>query len=128
MPHKKIMVALLALFGVFSIGISYSFYTPPHNLKVLPQDITHEKLDSIMHGFNTSLGVKCDFCHAKNKNGDRLDFASDDNPAKDVARKMLRMTIDINKNYFLTDSTIPPAYLNTVTCNTCHKGDAYPAK
>ncbi|HEX7755591.1 MAG TPA: c-type cytochrome [Niabella sp.] len=126
MQYKKITMVFTTVLLILMAGISYSFYTPPHNLKVLPQDITHEKLDSIMHGFNTSLGVKCDFCHAKN--GDKLDFASDENPAKEVARKMLRMTMEINKNYFNTDSTIHPAYLNTVTCNTCHKGDAYPER
>ncbi|MBZ4188982.1 c-type cytochrome [Niabella beijingensis] len=128
MPYKKITAVFSAVLLVICAGASFSFYTPPHNLKVLPQDITHERLDSIMESFNKALGVKCDFCHAKGKNTERLDFASDENPAKEVARNMLRMTIDINKNYFRTDSVIHPAYLNTVTCNTCHKGDAYPER
>lgn len=128
MRYKKISIAFTLVLLTIMVGASYSFYRPPHNLKVLPQDITHERLDSIMKSFNKALGVKCDFCHAKRKDSERLDFASDENPAKEVARNMLRMTIDINRNYFRTDSVIHPAYLNTVTCITCHKGDAYPGE
>ena len=29
-----------------------------------------------------------------------MDFASDDKPEKNIARKMMLMAIDINKNYF----------------------------
>ncbi len=29
-----------------------------------------------------------------------MDFASDDKPEKKIARKMMLMAIDINKNYF----------------------------
>ncbi len=123
--HKKIWIALLLLVTVMLAGFVSSVPGRAKNLKVLPKDITDEKLDSIMQSYNKALSVCCDFCHAKDKKGD-TDFASDDNPVKEVARNMLRMTIDINKNYFNTNPKQHPAYLNTVKCITCHKGDAYP--
>lgn len=124
MPYKKTIFALLVIILFAAAGSANALYKKQRNLKVLPQDITEEALDSIMQSYNKALGVCCEFCHAK-KN-DQTDFASDDNPVKEVARKMLTMTIDINKKYFNTDPKIHPAYLNTVKCYTCHKGDAYP--
>ncbi len=81
-----------------------------------------------MTTYNEGLGVTCDFCHVKEiKNGDTTpNFASDESPVKEVARKMMRLTIDINKRYFNYDTAIHPAYLTRISCNTCHKGNAYP--
>ena len=41
----------------------------PHfkNLKILPKDISEHDLDSVMHHFTASLGVKCNFCHVRNE-------------------------------------------------------------
>ncbi|MFV0604343.1 MAG: c-type cytochrome [Niabella sp.] len=125
MYYKKAILASLILLFITITGFVSSIPGVAKNLKVLPQDISEDKLDSFMHSYNKALDVSCDFCHAKNKEGD-LDFASDENPAKEVARNMIRLTIDINKKYFNTDSTIHPAYLNIVKCYTCHKGNAYP--
>ena len=41
-----------------------------------------------------SLGVECDFCHVQGK------FDADDKPAKKTARKMIAMTLAINKESF----------------------------
>ncbi len=80
-----------------------------------------------MQSYTKALGVSCDFCHVPDKNNKEvLDYASDENPVKEEARKMIRMTIDINKSYFNTDPKIHPAYLIVVKCGTCHKGDAVP--
>lgn len=93
----------------------------PKNLKVLPKNISHDELDSIMKSFKTSLGVKCSFCHAQSKdNPEKLDFASDDNKHKLIARDMMRMTIRINKKFFKGEETPP------VTCYTCHRGNEHP--
>ena len=93
----------------------------------MPKDISDEKLDSMMQSYNKALGVCCEFCHAPDKNNkDAIDYASDENPVKEQARKMIKMTMEINKNYFNTDPKIHPAYLTVVKCYTCHKGDAYP--
>jgi photosynthetic reaction center cytochrome c subunit len=55
-----------------------------------------------------SLGVECEFCHVEHK------FEADDKPAKKTARKMIAMTLAINKDSF--DSH------KEVTCYTCHRG------
>jgi len=55
-----------------------------------------------------SLGVECEFCHVEHK------FESDDKPAKATARKMIAMTVAINKESFNGRKE--------VTCYTCHHG------
>jgi len=97
------------------------------NLKVLPKDISHAKLDSIMDTYTVALGEKCNFCHSP-QIGDtsKLDFASDANPMKENARNMMRMVIDINTKNFYFDKTIKPEYLNVVNCKTCHRGEPIP--
>ena len=85
------------------------------------------KLDSIMQTYNIALGVKCNFCHVPMKNiPDSLDYYSDADPMKENARKMMVMVIDINKKNFNFYPEIRPEYLNTVTCKTCHRGEAFP--
>jgi cytochrome c553 len=88
------------------------------NLKVLSKKTTHEEMDSIMKHFSLSLGVKCGFCHVKN--GDKWDFASDENKHKDVSRSMMRMTNRINKKFF-RDASTP-----VITCYSCHNGKEEP--
>lgn len=127
MPNMKIGFAVLIISAVMLAGFVVSKPNSSKNLKVLPKDISDEKLDSIMQSYNQALSVCCDFCHAKDKNDStKTDYASDENPVKEVARNMMRMTIDVNKKYFNTDPKVHPAYLNVVKCYTCHKGDAYP--
>lgn len=74
----------------------------PHfkNLQILPKDISDHDLDSVMHHFSVSLGVRCNFCHVVDTAARRMDAASDAKPEKNIARKMMLMAIDINKNYF----------------------------
>lgn len=131
----KSLVTLLALAAIVFIGTASM--TPPKNtfknLQVLPQDITKEQLDTVMHSYTKALKVSCKFCHtpqedsiqAEPKNTGRPDFAAD-YPMKEFARKMMRMTIDINTNYFHYDTITPPVFLKVVTCNTCHRGNPSP--
>ena len=99
---------------------------PKRNLQVLPKDISDAQLDSIMNRFNQSLGVSCNFCHTKRSDyPDSLDYASDKDPMKTTARKMMRMTIEINRKNFRTDKKKRPHELNEVTCYTCHRGEAW---
>jgi hypothetical protein len=82
----------------------------PKNLKVLkvpPADIR-----ATMQSFRVGLGVQCDFCHVKG------DFASDENPKKDIARKMIVLVQDVNAKF--TDGK------EHVTCYTCHRGAQEP--
>ena len=91
------------------------------NLKVLPQNITHDELEATMHGFTRGLGVHCDHCHAR-INERELDFASDEKPEKNTARLMLQMTRDLNARYISKVN----AHGNAVTCATCHRGESVP--
>ncbi|HSU29388.1 MAG TPA: c-type cytochrome [Chitinophagaceae bacterium] len=97
------------------------------NLKVLPQDISDQKLDSIMKAYNIALGVDCKFCHTPFPNmPDSLNYPLDTNPMKENARNMMRMMIMINKSYFNFYPDQRPEYLNTVHCKTCHRGEPIP--
>jgi hypothetical protein len=94
------------------------------NLKVLPKNISEAALDKIMDDFNDALGVKCNFCHAKNENPEQLKFESDAKPEKNAARKMMLMTYDINiKNFGGTKDRLKP---QTIKCITCHRQKPYP--
>jgi hypothetical protein len=97
------------------------------NLKVLPKNISSKDLQGIMvDDFQDGLGVTCSFCHANAADGHGLDFASDAKPEKEISRQMMRMTIGINKKYLMIrHPTIGSAGL-VVSCNTCHKGEAFP--
>lgn len=129
MFSRKIIASLaLVLFVFLGIAATRIPEAKARNLKVLPADISDHMLDSIMNTYNKALGVGCDFCHAPNKfNANELDFASDDKHMKEEARKMMRLTIQINKQYFYYDTLQRPEYLKTVTCITCHRGDPFPA-
>ncbi|WP_028788916.1 c-type cytochrome [Terrimonas ferruginea] len=118
------ILSLLVIAGVAAGRLD----RPARNLKVLPKDISDKALDSLMQTYNKALGVSCSFCHSPHKTiKDSLDYAADDNQMKEEGRKMIRLTISINRDYFYYDRTKHPAYLNVVTCNTCHRGDPYPA-
>jgi hypothetical protein len=120
------------IFSIFCIVafISFSMVLPVfenRNLKVLPNDISNEKLDSIMRSYTVALGVKCSFCHAAKSNTTELDFASDAEPMKNNARAMMRMVINIDSGYFYFDKNVRVEYLNVVNCKTCHRGEPIPS-
>lgn len=118
----------ITFFVSFGIAATKLPQNKPRNLKVLPKDISDHMLDSIMDSYDKALGVGCDFCHAKDKKvPDNLNFESDEIPMKEEARKMMRLTIQINKDYFYYDTLRRPEYLNVVSCITCHRGDPMPA-
>ena len=80
----------------------------PKNLKLLePADLM-----PAMQAFRVALGVKCDFCHVVG------DFASDDKPQKEIARKMIMLARDVNSKF-------PDGKMH-VTCYTCHRGAEEP--
>jgi hypothetical protein len=123
--------SLIVLFTLVVIGVAANHIPvkAPRNLKVLPNTISDQRLDSIMQTYNKALGVGCDFCHVKSKMfnlKDGLDYAADGEPMKENARDMMRMTIDINKNHFYNNKSKEPYLLNTITCNTCHRGETFP--
>jgi hypothetical protein len=130
--YRKIAVGL-ALIAFMILGVAATApqdkpKPPKRNLKILPKDISKEDLDKVMDGFRDALGVKCNFCHAPSKDPNQKwpDFASDDKPEKNIARKMIKMAAKINKKFFseYKDEAGQPAA--AVTCGTCHHGTAHP--
>lgn len=125
---------ILILAGIATVVMTISAFTDastnivqqekPKNLKVLPKNISHEELETVMKGFNAALGVKCNFCHAPKSNGEKgLDFASDANHHKEVARQMMKMTKKINGKYFKHEHE---GMVQNITCETCHNGNKEP--
>jgi len=98
------------------------------NLKVLPKDISEKALDSVMGEFCISLGVHCNFCHARKADTTQrgLDFASDKKEEKEIARHMYTMTANINNTFFNWKGSTRPDTIHTVICYTCHRGGKFP--
>ena len=128
MKHKRILFSLSILTTFVMLGSAASrMGKNARNLQVLPKDISDQKLDSIMQSYNKALGVNCDFCHSPSKlQPDNLDFATDSNVMKENARRMMRLTIEINKTWFYYDTVSRPEYLKVITCKTCHLGHPFP--
>lgn len=124
---KKIFIVAVIVSAFAAMGMAMPFRNE-RNLKVLPKDISDAKLDSIMLSYTVALGVKCNFCHVPiiNSADSLLDYVADTNPMKENARGMMRMVIDINKNYFYFDKDRQPEYLNVIHCKTCHQGEPLP--
>ncbi len=122
-------LALLITLIIMSFSPANQLQQKPKlkNLKVFPANTTFDSLDHVMDQYKMDLGVKCIYCHAHEKdNPKKMDMASDENPRKDISRDMMRMTMEMNKKYI---SMIPHAdtvKVQTVTCNTCHRGQAKP--
>jgi photosynthetic reaction center cytochrome c subunit len=83
----------------------------PTNLKVLKTTSGAEVLQ-IMRTFTTGLGVQCAYCHMAGN------YASDENPKKATARKMIALAQKINADF-------PDGKMH-VSCFTCHRGEAQP--
>ncbi len=144
LPVAAASVLGLALFAVTTVaqappppGGEQHAHPPapaPTNLKVLPKTLTGDQVHEIMHGWAKALGTQCDTCHAedpvkKMPNGHpALNFADDSKKEKETARLMVKMTMDINKNYTSmiesTRANAPEAKM--VGCGTCHRGQVDP--
>ena len=114
--------------------VATSAFMPQHeekkaeykNLKVLPKKISHDDMEKVMHHYNASLGVKCNFCHVRNEETKKLDFASDAKEEKIVARSMMKMTNKLNiQNFGAKKSQFNQAVME-VSCQTCHRGKPHP--
>ena len=128
MRRKMILLSAIVLVVAFA-SLGFTNDEPKFkNLKVLDKNISKDELTIIMKEFKTALGVKCNFCHAESKaDPSKLDFASDDNKHKNIARNMMRMTKKINKKYFEFTEFKGLANTLEVTCATCHNGKAEPS-
>jgi hypothetical protein len=123
---KPLVLLVIIAFVTVGIAATSPLDKTHKNLKVLPKDISHDDLDKIMDEWKVALGVKCNFCHAPQKDNPRkIDYASDEKPEKNIAREMFKMTGRINKKYFhykkSAENPVPP-----ISCMTCHNGKAHP--
>ncbi len=66
----------------------------------------------MMRTFTVALGANCGFCHVQG------DFASDENPKKEIARHMIEMTQHLNQQFNQARNDTK----TYVTCYTCHRG------
>ena len=76
-------------------------------------DMPADQMGKVMNIMTASLGVNCQFCH------DGTDFAKEAVGHKDIGRKMIEMTLELNKNHF--------EGRDEVSCFTCHRGQKHPA-
>ena len=83
---------------------------PPQNLQLLPPDVD---IRMVMQNISTALGVQCSHCHTLG------DFASDENPKKEIARTMMRMVRAINMDFLA-------GLDGQADCFLCHRGSAIP--
>ena len=99
---KIIAVFTFAIFACFFFANSGNTQTKDEtagqrfkSIKVL-NDMPADQMGKVMNMMSASLGVDCKFCHASNDG----DYEKEGFEHKDMARKMLKMTFDLNKNYF----------------------------
>ena len=84
------------------------------NIQVL-RGLPAERLEKVMFAFKAALGVEdCTFCHVKDQ------WEKDDKQNKQIARKMIKMTRDLNNIYV--------GGIGRVSCFTCHRGQQRPPK
>jgi tetratricopeptide (TPR) repeat protein len=100
---------------------------PLTNLQVYPKDIPRPQLIATMQGFVQALGVQasggCGYCHVGT--APQFDFASDTNPKKTVARKMILMSREITAKLPEVTGKVA-ADVTGIRCATCHRGVAVP--
>ena len=118
------MVTAIALAGVFAgTALARGQQTPSgappvrtageqfKNVQVL-RDIPANQMNPTMHLIAGQLGVGCQFCHVWEQ------WDKEDRPQKQIARRMMTMTADLNKSAF--------GGAPVVTCYTCHRGQSKP--
>jgi hypothetical protein len=123
MKFPKLLPAVLL--GCSTLGIAGAPHdAPATNLRVLPQDSSAADIKTLMDRYGQELGVSCEYCHTQDPQTRKLDYASDDNPAKQTARVMIAMLDEINSKYLaqLDDQK----YAVPVSCGNCHRGQTNP--
>jgi len=129
---KKQLIVIAGVFTVVAVSIAATLpQQRPEpklvNLKVFPKNVPYRVLDHAMDVWSESLGVRCNFCHVRNEQTNKMDFASDAKPEKTAARHMFLMTAKINKKFFQAGKDSLGMVMYTgINCNTCHHGTAHP--
>lgn len=128
MKKSFLLVTTFAALIASSLAFTNAEEVRYKNLKVLPKKITKDEMDVVMKHFTASLGVKCNHCHVYNQEAKAMDFASDANENKIAARKMMKMTQQLNKKYFEWSGNWTELKDKLqVTCYTCHGGKKEPS-
>src|ERR1700722_597544 len=81
------------------------------NIQVL-KAVSSDQLIPAMRFITASLGVECNYCHVQDH------FDKDDKKPKQIARDMMRMMLEIDKDSFEGN--------REVTCYSCHRGSVKP--
>jgi hypothetical protein len=133
--NKKLLVTICLISAVIVLAsMTLIQQQPPQqrvdpkvtNLKVLPKKLTFKQVDHIMDQWADALGVRCGFCHARNEETKKMDYASDAKPEKEMARDMYRMAAKLNSKYFKGEKdSLGVAKMSSVNCYTCHRGVAH---
>ena len=115
------MKKLIAFFIILSVFTSHGrMQDSPKNLQILMFD-TERDLKKYMKSISKDLGVKCTFCHD-------LNDKSFDTDHKLIAREMMKMQKNLNKQYFamIGDSLLKHENTLQISCWTCHRGTKEP--
>jgi len=119
---RALIIPILILLGSQQSNVPTAQIVDTPSVKIL-KGLTAPQFEGEMQQMNVALGVACGFCHV------RGNFASDDNPRKPTARRMLEMTQTINRQFFPDyRPAAEESSLGRVTCYTCHQGEQRPKK
>lgn len=110
---KRILLLTCAALLAAGTAMAQPQMPAPTNLKVLPSDMEPQRLMGVMRNFSAALGVRCTHCHTP------PNFASDEVPAKEVARDMIKMVQNIREH---ADEFAPDGRAAKIGCWTCHRG------
>jgi tetratricopeptide (TPR) repeat protein len=126
---KNIVIGLTLVLLAFPVSAQqWQWPEHPTNLKVLPKGTGGKELQNIMFSYSNALGARCNFCHAteEGKVPTDADFASDENPEKNVARTMIQMVDNINNQFIAKLQSEGSGGSLEVSCITCHRGNSTP--
>ncbi len=101
-------------------------FAEPKNLQVIPDTVKGSQLRQIMRRFSFALGEQCSYCHARAEDGDGLDFESDANDRKRVAREMIKLVRHVNQVSASLYPDNPDHQPTSFVCTSCHRGQANP--
>jgi photosynthetic reaction center cytochrome c subunit len=120
--HSLLRLISLAAIAIFSAFLGARAQNPPpaggktaaqefKNIKIL-KEVPADQLIPSMQFISASLGVECEYCHVERA------FDKDDKKPKKIARSMMEMMMNINRENFEGH--------REVTCYSCHRGAVNP--
>jgi tetratricopeptide (TPR) repeat protein len=127
-PGKTFVRTITLSAFLFSAAIaSAGTFDDAKNLQALPEETSANELRAMMRAISMGTGNRCSGCHVGEVEADlsTYDFSLDDKENKKKARKMIKMTQEINAALAIAfpDAKEP---LVSVTCATCHRGQSKP--